>query len=180
LELVLTTAIIAICAAIAIPRYGRAAGRYQADLAARRVAADLRQAQSYARMTSASCTVTFTVATSQYRLVNVAPLDGKSGTYTVDLTLAPYKARIVSTSFTGAQVVFSGWGAPDQTGTVVVASGSEQRTIGVNRQTDTRAPHPRSEVRNSKWARAWHVIASEAKQSPRPQIEIASSLRCSQ
>lgn len=135
LEVVLVTAIIAVCAAIAIPRYGRAAGRYQADLAARRVAADLRQAQSYAKMTSASCTVAFTVAASQYQLVNVAPLDGKVGTYTVDLTLPPYKAKIVSTSLAGAQVVFTGWGLPDQTGTVVVAAGSEQRTVSVNSQT---------------------------------------------
>jgi type II secretion system protein H len=135
LEVVLTTAIIAICAAIAIPRYGQSAGRYQADLAARRVAADLRQAQSYARMAGASRTVTFTVATSKYELVNVPSLDGKVGTYIVDLTLAPYKARIVSTSLSGAQVVFSGWGVPDRTGTVIVASGSEQRTVSVNSQT---------------------------------------------
>ncbi|MBN1509954.1 MAG: prepilin-type N-terminal cleavage/methylation domain-containing protein [Sedimentisphaerales bacterium] len=135
LEVVLTTAIIAICAAVAIPRYARAVGRYQADLAARRVAADLRQAQSYAKMTSASCTVTFTVATSQYQLASVAPLDGKSGTYTVDLTLPPYRAKIVSTTLTNAQVVFTGWGAPDRTGAVVVASGSEQRTVSVDSQT---------------------------------------------
>jgi prepilin-type N-terminal cleavage/methylation domain-containing protein len=129
LEVVLVTAIIATCAAIAIPRFGRATGRYQADLAARRVAADLRQAQLQARTTSASCTLAFTVATSQYQIANAPAFDGATGTYAVDLRLPPYKARIVSVSFSGAQVVFSGWGLPDSAGTVVVSSGSEQRTI---------------------------------------------------
>lgn len=136
LEVILVTAIIAVCAAMAIPRYGSAAGRHQANLAARRVAADLRQAQLCAKAISASCTVTFTVATSRYQLTSVSPLDGSSGTYTVDLTIPPYKARIVSVSFNGtAQVVFSGWGLPDNAGSVVIASGSEQRTVALNKET---------------------------------------------
>ena len=136
LELVLVAAIIAIVAGIAIPRYGRAAGRYRADLAARRVAADLRQGQLYARMTSTSCTVAFTLATSTYQVMNAPSLDGTGGTYTVDLRCPPYEARIVSASFGGAtQVVFSGWGLPGKAGTVVVAAGSEQRTIAMNGQT---------------------------------------------
>jgi len=136
MEVVLVTAIITIVAGLAIPRYGRATGRYQADLAARRVAADLRQAQLYARMTSASCTVAFTVATHQYQIVNAPSLDGAGGTYTVDLTASPYKARIVSASFGGTtQVIFNGWGLPDNAGTVVIAAGSEQRTISLSQQT---------------------------------------------
>ncbi len=136
LELVLVAAIIAIVAAVAIPRYGRASGRYKADLAARRVAADLRQAQLYARMISASCTIAFTPATSTYQVMNTPSLDGTGGTYTVTLTARPYEARIVSVNFGGAtQVVFSGWGLPSKAGTVVIAAGSEQRTISVDGQT---------------------------------------------
>jgi len=136
LELVLVTAIIAVAAAIAIPRYGRATGRYKADLTARRVAADLRQAQLYARTTSTSCTVAFTLATSTYQVMNAPSLDGTGGSYTVDLRRPPYEARIVSVSFGGAtQVVFSGWGLPGKAGTVVVAAGSEQRTIALDGQT---------------------------------------------
>lgn len=135
LELVLVAGIIAITAAIAIPRYGRAAGRHRVDLAARRVVADLRQAQLYARTTSASCTVAFTPLANTYQLTNVPSLDG-AGTYTVDLAARPYEAKIVSASFNGAaQVVFSGWGLPNQAGTVVVAVGSEQKTVTLNGQT---------------------------------------------
>lgn len=135
LEVVLVTVIIAVFAAMAVPRFSSAAGRHKADLAARRVAVDLRQAQVYAKTTSASCTVSFTVATSRYQLTNVQPFDGSSGTYTVDLTLPPYQAQIVSVSFSATQVTFTGWGLPDKAGTVVVAVGSEQRTITLNAQT---------------------------------------------
>ena len=136
LELVLVAGIIAVTAAIAIPRYGRAATRHKADLAARRVAADLRHAQLYARTTSASCTVAFTPSTNTYQLMNAPSLDGVGGVYTVDLTAPPYEARIVSANFGGVtQVVFSAWGLPNKAGTAVVAVGSEQRTITVNGQT---------------------------------------------
>lgn len=137
LEVVLVTGIIATCAAIAIPRYGRAAGRHRADLAAGRVAADLRQAQVYAYVSSASRTVTFTVASSQYQIVDSTPLDGTTGTYTVNLTAPPYKAKIVSVAFkdSGPSVIFNGWGLPDSGGTVVVSVGSEQRTITLDATT---------------------------------------------
>jgi type II secretion system protein H len=136
LELVLVTAIIAVLAAIAAPRFGRASGRYRADLAARRVAADLGQAQSYARTTGASQTVIFSVAANRYQLMNASPLDGVSGPYTVDLADGPYGARLISANFNGAaQVVFNGWGLPDSGGVVVVAVGLQQQTITVDNQT---------------------------------------------
>jgi type II secretion system protein H len=136
LEVVLVSVIIAIVAAMAVPRYGRAAGRYQVDLAARRVKADLQQAQVYARTTSASCTVLFSVAANKYQLANVSALDGTTGNYTVTLAAEPYKARLVSANFnSAAQVVFNGWGLPDNGGTVVVAVGTQQRTIAVDAQT---------------------------------------------
>ena len=135
-ELVLVVAITMILAAIAVPRYGSAAVRYRADLAARRVADDLRLAQSHARLTSASCTVTFTPATEQYVLVGTASLDGGSGDYTVDLRTDPYDAAITSADFGGVPtVVFTGWGLPNSGGSVVVTSGSETRTVLVDDQT---------------------------------------------
>lgn len=135
-ELVLVVAITMILAAIAAPRYGSAAGRYRADLAARRVADDLRLAQAHARLTSASCTVNFTPATEQYQLAGVASLDGGAGDYTVDLRTDPYDAGITSADFGGpATVVFSGWGLPNSGGSVVVTAGSETRTVVVDGQT---------------------------------------------
>jgi type IV fimbrial biogenesis protein FimT len=133
LEVLLVVAIIAVFAAVAAPRYGRAAGRYRADLAARRVVADLRLAQSYAKAASAARRVSFTPATAQYQLVSVPSPDGVAGDYTVDLSAEPYRANVVSASFSGAtQVVFSGWGLPNSGGTIVLSVGAERRTVAVD------------------------------------------------
>jgi len=136
LEVVLVMAILVTFAAIAIPRYAGAVVRHQADLAARRVVADLRQAQSFAKTQSASCTVSFTVATSKYQLIGVPSFDGNPGDYNVNLSHDPYDAKLVSAALGGdSQVVFDGWGTPDSGGTIVISSGSEQRTVIVDGDT---------------------------------------------
>jgi len=130
---ILVLAIMTVLAALAAPRYGRASGRYRADLAARRVAADLRLVQACAKAASASRTVTFIPETEQYRLWNIPASDGKPGDYTVVLSDEPYRAELTGVNFNGGlQVVFNGWGLPDHGGTVVVSAGSEQRTILVD------------------------------------------------
>ncbi len=133
LEILLVLAIVAICAAVAAPRYGRASGRYRADLAARRVMADLRLAQSSAKAASSSRTVSFSTVTDQYQLSNVPALDGTSANYTVILSAPPYKADLTTVNFDGgSQVIFNGWGLPDRGGTVVLTAGAEQRTVVVD------------------------------------------------
>lgn len=133
LEVVLVVAILATFAAMALPRYGRALARHRADLAARRVVSDLVQAQAYAQTTSSACTVSFSAATAQYDLIGVPSFDGNSGDYRVDLFLDPYEAVLVSVDLGGdSQVVFDGWGMPDSGGTIVVSSGTEQRTVVVD------------------------------------------------
>lgn len=133
LELVLVSAIVAIFAAMAIPRYGSASSRYRLDLAARRVAADLRLAQMCAKTSSSSCTMVFNAATEQYTIMNLPAPDGLSGSYQVALLAEPYKAELLSVNFNdSSQVVFNGWGLPDSGGTVTVAAGSQQKTITVD------------------------------------------------
>jgi len=132
LEVLLVLAIMAVCAAMAAPRYGRASGRYRADLAARRVAADLRLAQSCAKAASAARTVSFSTATKSYQLLSVPAPDGVSGDYTVVLSSEPYGADLASVNFNnGTQVVFNGWGLPNYGGTVVVSVGGQQKTVVV-------------------------------------------------
>lgn len=136
LEVVLVTAIIAVIATIAAPRFGMARGRYQVDLAARRIVADLGLAQSHAKSQSAACTVSFSAATETYQLADVSALDGDATDYTVDLTVQPYGADLASANFGGdSDVVFDGWGLPDSAGTVVVTVQSEQRTIVLDAET---------------------------------------------
>jgi type II secretion system protein H len=135
LEILLVLAIVAIFTAMAAPRYGRASGRYRADLAARRITADLRLAQSTAKAASSSRTVSFSGATDQYQLSNVPALDGASGDYTVDLSAPPYQAVLTNVSFSGSQITFNGWGLPDKGGTVMLSAGAEQRTVVVEAAT---------------------------------------------
>ncbi|MGE5295341.1 MAG: Tfp pilus assembly protein FimT/FimU [Solirubrobacterales bacterium] len=136
IEMVLVVAILAIFAAIAAPRYGLAAGRYRLDLAARRVATDLRLAQASAKAASSSRTVVFTPTTDVYQLQSVTAPDGKTGDYTVSLSCEPYRADLSGASFNGAsQVTFSGWGLPSSGGTVTLIAGSQQKTITVDGET---------------------------------------------
>jgi len=133
LELILVVAIMAVFAAIAAPRYGRATGRYRLDLAARRVAADLRLAQASAKAASASRTVVFAAATDSYQLTGVSAPDGKTGDYTVALSAEPYRVDLTVSGFNNtSQVIFSGWGLPNFAGTLTVAIGSQQKTITVD------------------------------------------------
>ena len=136
LELVLVLAIIATLAAIAVPRYQSSAVRYRADLAARRIVADLALAQSNAKAASSSRSVVFSVSTNNYQMPDLPPLDGTVGSYSVQLSKKPYEADITSADFGGDQeVVFNGWGIPDSGGTVVLTVGSEQRTVTVAAET---------------------------------------------
>ena len=133
LELMLVLAITAIFAAMAAPRYGRASARYRLDLATRRVAADLRLAQTHAKVTSSSRTVCFSPGSAQYQLLNVPALDGASGFYTVLLSAEPYRASLAAVILSNgaSQITFSGWGLPDTGGTVVLSTGGQQKTITV-------------------------------------------------
>jgi len=136
LEVVLVMAILVTFAAIALPRYADAVVRHQADLAAQRVVTDLDQAQSFAKTTSAACTVSFSVATEEYQLIGVPSFDGGSGDYSVNLSLDPYDAKLVSADLGGdSQVVFDGWGMPDSGGTIVVSSGNVQKTVVIDGDT---------------------------------------------
>lgn len=133
IELVLVLAIMTIFAAIAAPRYGHASGRYRVDLAARRVAADLRMAQSCARAASSPSAVVFLVEANRYQVSGIPSPYGAAADYTVDLSAEPYRADVLLADFNNAaQVVFNGWGLPDTGGIIVVAVGAQQRTIAVD------------------------------------------------
>ena len=130
LEVLLVLAIVGVLAAMAAPRYGQASSRHRADLAARRVVADLCLAQTQARTASSFRTVLFSPALEQYQVLGVSSPDGLPGDYTVALAAEPYGADLVSAIFNGvSQVVFNGWWLPDAGGTVVLSVGSQQRTI---------------------------------------------------
>jgi prepilin-type N-terminal cleavage/methylation domain-containing protein len=151
LELVLVTAIIAVMAAIAVPRFGRASGRYRADLAARRIVADLAYLQSAARRSSCLKRAVFDSGADQYTMEGIADMDRPGQVYTVNLSDPKYGADLASATFQNSNgyvsttyLSFDMWGrpqcgdppgnpmAPLVSGSIVVQVGAETRTITVD------------------------------------------------
>jgi prepilin-type N-terminal cleavage/methylation domain-containing protein len=135
-ELAFVTVIIAITCAIVLPHWSGSIQNYQLTLAARRVASDLAWAQASANGNSASVTVTFDVTGGTYQLSGVSDPDHTGQNYTVDLTADPYRVTLASASFGNAtSITFNGYGIPGQGGSVVVSSGTVQRTVSLDAAT---------------------------------------------
>lgn len=130
IELILVVAIMVIVSAIAVPRYASAVALSRADSAARKIATDLAYARSLAMTSSKPQAVVFSVATGTYQLSGQLDPVRRTMAYQVDVSAEPYKSKLVSATFgSTATVTFSIYGLPDNAGTVVVGSGSVQRTI---------------------------------------------------
>lgn len=121
LELVVVVAIIALAAAVAMPRYGRALARYRAEVGARCVITALDQARQRARATGSLWEVVFTASGYTVRPVTVVdPADVS----TVNLSRDPFLANLQKVNMGGdSTVIFDGYGVPDSGGSLVVASG---------------------------------------------------------
>lgn len=128
--------LISIIGAVAMPRYGSALARYRAEIAAKRIVADLRAAQDQARSISAPVRVAFDTAGEQYKL---GPVDSALGEVRiVKLSAAPYEARITSVSFGGApDVTFDGFGRPSAGGAVLITSGNTVLRVVFNASDDS-------------------------------------------
>ena len=136
LEVVCVLVIIAVIAAIASPRYATALTNYRADGIARRIVADLDQARLTAQSTSASVTVIFDVPGNRYDIPLVPSLNDPGVGVAVDLSVEPYRARLVSASIGGdGEVIFNGYGIPDSGGTIAVACGSSTRVVVLDQET---------------------------------------------
>jgi len=130
LELVMVLAIMGIVAAVAAPRFGQAAARYRADVAARRIAKDLALASRDARNAGASRTLAFDSSGGAYTISGLAGLQKSAQPYRVDLSAEPYRTRADSVDFGGdGEVTFNGYGVADSSGRVVLKSGDITRTV---------------------------------------------------
>jgi prepilin-type N-terminal cleavage/methylation domain-containing protein len=129
-EMVVVVVVIAVTAAIGVPRYTSALLRYRADMAARRIVTDLAAARTRARITGASQTVIFVTGTNSYSIPGMPGLDNPAASYGVWLADKPYQASLVSVSFGGsATLTFNGYGTPASGGQVVVQAGSARKTV---------------------------------------------------
>ncbi len=137
-ELMICIAVMAVLAALAIPRYANATSNYRADAAARRIVADLSLARSQARLISKPLTVVFDTAAQRYQISGMEDLLHRTNVYSVQLSDQPYRATLVSVSFGGgaAQVTFDQYGSPNTGGTIVVDSGGSRKTIVLNQASE--------------------------------------------
>lgn len=133
-ELVLVTVIVAVLAAIAIPRFAQATARQQLDQAADRVVAELEQARIRARAASKGVTLTFDTGDNSYAFNAVG-----GGAEVVQLDEAPYRVTIDRLSFGGkASVYFNGYGIPASGGAVVLRSPSGTATVHLDANGEAR------------------------------------------
>lgn len=133
-ELLIVVSLMGIVAAVAVPRYANSIGRYRAESAARRVAADLALAKAKARASSAPQTVTFNPAAGTYTISAMRSLDHPADPYTVDLSAEPYHVAITYASFGGApQAQFDMFGSPLWDGTVTVRAGEYARSVQLSK-----------------------------------------------
>lgn len=130
IELTITMLVMGILAAVAAPTYIASMARYRAELAARRIVADLEYVRTEAQRASQSRQVLFYETSESYRLDNVADINASAESYWVYLDQDPYLTDLVSADFVGKKhVTFDRFGRPDSTGNVVIRSGSVQITI---------------------------------------------------
>jgi type II secretory pathway pseudopilin PulG len=132
-EIVITVLIVGILAALVVPRYLDTINHTRAEMAARRVAADLALARREAQLKSAPVTVQFEPAGNSYTLAGVAHIDRPSEAFVVLLAEAPYQCELLSADLGGdAEVIYDGFGRPDSGGTIVVRCGGQVRTVTLN------------------------------------------------
>ena len=131
-ELLIAMALIAVLAAIAVPRFGGAIGRYRADLAARRLVGDLNYARARAISRSTSQDVVFDSTLDRYWLVGVEDPDRRGRTYGVDLARPPYEANVVKLDIgEDSTLRFDGYGTPERDGTIVLGVGGLRKEIRI-------------------------------------------------
>jgi Tfp pilus assembly protein FimT len=127
MELSLVLVIIAILGAIAAPRYSRSLSRYRAEMAARRVAADLNLASARARNQSTSQQIT--ISGNTYQITGMADMEKPSTTYSINLATEPYRVTLSTTLTT---INFDMFGKPDVGGTFTLSIGDQSKSVSLD------------------------------------------------
>ena len=125
-ELMIVMVIVAMVAAIAVPRFSQASARQQLSSAADRVVADLEMARTRARAASQTVTVTFSTSSDRYQFNNVG---GEASV--VELGESPYNVSIDRAVFGSNDNIasFNGYGVPASSGAVTLSLGADQVVV---------------------------------------------------
>jgi len=133
-EVVIVMVILAILSAIAIPRFAAAAQNGTADLAARRLAADLRLAQAQAIQAQQQQSVVIDADGGSYTMVGMAHPDHPARPFVVLLGEPPYNGvRITAVNLGGPRILtFDRFGSPSAPGTITVTAANRTRSVRVS------------------------------------------------
>lgn len=133
IELVAVAVIIAIVAALAVPRLANSIALHRAEATARRVALDISLTRRQARLSGTPMTIEFDAASESYAIPGVDDADRPGADYTVDLAEHPYEADLVTVDFGGqTKATFDGYGQPVAGGGVQIRVGNHARDINVD------------------------------------------------
>ncbi|MBX9735889.1 MAG: hypothetical protein K2X32_03100 [Phycisphaerales bacterium] len=121
-------AVMAVLAAIVTPRFASAQSRYEADLAAGRLAGDLRLVQRTARECGVRLLVKFDFEKVRYQL----PAAIGGATPVVELSAAPFRAKLSGAAWMGERgVAFDPLGRATSSMAISLFSGDNARTVRV-------------------------------------------------
>jgi len=136
LELACVTALVAITAAIALPRYADSLARYRVELACRRIIADLNLIRMRAWAQGTCESARFDPDAETMTLICDPDINFPSRNYIVHFNQAPYYADIVERDFSGRTFMYyNRYGQPCGGGYVVLRVGNVQRKVVVDGQT---------------------------------------------
>lgn len=131
-ELVVVVAVMAITAAVVMPRWGGAVARRRVDAAASRIAADFRLARAHAKAASTETFVEFSDAKQWYIIAALPDVQSGAGQYTVLLGEDPYRVSITAVDFKGESGPrFNAFGYLLNEGEVTIAAGDHARTVAL-------------------------------------------------
>lgn len=133
----LVAAIIGVVAAITVPRYGSAVGRYHADLSARRLVSELELVRARAKAASAAYEVTFDADSDTVTIAGPLPDASPPVVAVVDLNADPYHTdlQLVELDDGLTQIIFDGFGNASQSGKVQLNAAGNVRTIAIDKTT---------------------------------------------
>lgn len=136
-ELLIALLMVAILAAVALPKWTDSLRRRRLAMAANRIVADIHRAQSAAYASSSAKVITFNTGLHQYTIAGLSSLATGSSDYTVNLADEPFQCRLNSVwGQTGTQLLtFNGYGEAATSGNIVISAGGDQKTIAFSAAT---------------------------------------------
>lgn len=130
-ELIITAAIIAVVAAVAVPQFAAASTGYRLDLATQRVISDLSIVGAAASAGGRTRSIVFDPPSDTYVMMGLSSR-GEAPNRWERLSDAPYNVDLVSATFTDAVMLqINGHGLAQTDGVIVVATGLEAKRINI-------------------------------------------------